>query len=837
MEAPEIPVEKSTLSNGLTLFVAEDHHSNVASVQVWCEAGSLHEGDWVGGGLTHLLEHMLFKGTDRRTASRISEEIHEVGGYLNAYTSFDRTVFWVDCPGIAVRTALDVTADMLFGSVIDAQEMEREMDVIRREFDLSYDDPDRTLSHLTFESAFHVHPCRFPVIGLRRIFDKIDRDSLLAYYHRRYVPDNVFVVVAGDVEAQQVKDWVQEFFGPAPSLPSGAVTLPEEPAQVGRREAVTQFDTTLGYFSLAWHIPRVTHEDVPALDVLAIILGGGASSFLYEEIREKRGLVHGIGAYAFTPAFPGLLTVSGICGVEAIDEIDERVLERLAAWRRGALTAGDLAKAKRIIWVSSLEQLQTVKGIASDIGTNWLYTRNLKFNRRYLRQGEAVSAEQVCCAFDRYLNDDNLTVTSLRPKSSPKPATVRRSSRKPNKIRILANGIPVVLIPDDRLPILQGSLVVRSGVLAESPKNNGLNRLYSQSLLKGTTNRSAREIAEIVESLGGTLFGDSGYNSSRLAFGALSEDFGQIVSLVTEILSSPSFPDEAIERERTSQIAAIEADEAHPGVIARNVLRRAVYGDHPYAMSVLGTRASLTNIQRQDLVRLHQWLLTESAWAVGICGHFDEEKLWDLLSGTLGKLPIESRGGTFKVPSVAPFHTKTIVQQHQRHQAFVTVGYLACSLADPERVGWEVLDEGAGDASSRFFIKVREEMGLAYSVGTSLALGLAPGLFSVYAATAPEMATEVARLYHEEIGAIASEGLSQHELERSKKKLLAQLGFQRQNLETFCHTLALNQLYGFDLDYFDRRQQQIEQITLEQVQAVCRKYLMDKPSITVIVKA
>ena len=322
-----------------------------------------------------------------------------------------------------------------------------------------------------------------------------------------------------------------------------------------------------------------------------------------------------------------------------------------------------------------------------------------------------------------------------------------------------------------------------------------------------------------------------------MGFGALSEDFGQIVSLVTEILSSPSFPDEAIERERTSQIAAIEADEAHPGVIARNVLRRAVYGDHPYAMSVLGTRASLTNIQRQDLVSLHQWLLTESAWAVGICGHFDEEKLWDLLSGTLGKLPIESRGCAFKFPTVAPFHTKTIEQQHQRHQAFVTVGYLACSLADPERVGWEVLDEGAGDASSRFFIKVREEMGLAYSVGTSLALGLAPGLFSVYAATAPEMATEVARLYHEEIGAIASEGLSQHELERSKKKLLAQLGFQRQNLETFCHTLALNQLYGFDLDYFDRRQQQIEQITLEQVQAVCRKYLMDKPSITVIVKA
>ena len=837
MEAPEIAVEKSTLPNGLTLLVAEDHHTNVASVQVWCEAGSVHEGDWTGGGLTHLLEHMLFKGTNRRTASRISEEVHEVGGYLNAYTSFDRTVFWVDCPGSAVRTALDVTADMLFGSLIDAQEMEREMDVIRREFDLGYDDPDRTLSHLTFSSAFHVHPCRFPVIGLRRIFDKIDRDSLLAYYRRRYVPDNVFVVVAGDVQAEQVRHWVADFFGSAPSLPSAPIAIPEEPLQVGRREAVTQFDTALGYFSLAWHIPEVTHKDVPALDVLSILLGGGASSFLYEEIREKMGAVHGIGAYAFTPAFPGLLTVSGTCGVENIDRIDGIVLNQLADWRKGALKSADLAKAKRIILVSSFEQLQTMKGVGSDIGLNWLYTRNLKFNRRYLQLVERVSAEEVQGAFDRYLTEDNLTVTSLRPKSLPERATARRATRRESKIRVLPNGIPVVLIPDDRLPILHGSLVLRGGVLAESPKNNGINRLYSQCLLKGTKQHSAGEIAHIVESFGGMFFGDSGYNSSRLAFGSLSEDFGELLSLVLEVLSSPTFPEEAIERERASQVAAIIADEAQPPFIARNVLRRTIYGDHPYAMSLLGTKASLASIQREDLVRFHERLLAASASALGICGHFDEQNLWETLCQSLGKLHVLPGSNSFKMPPVAAFGTQSIVQQQQKHQAFITVGFLACTLGDPERVGFEILDEAAGDASSRFFIKVREEMGLAYSVGTSLALGLAPGLFSVYAATAPEMASEVAKLYHDEIRTLASEGLSKHELDRSKKKLLAQLGFQKQNLETFCHTLALNQLYGFDLDYFERRQREIEEITLQEVRAVCRKYLMDKPSITVIVKA
>ena len=837
MEAPEIAVEKSTLANGLTLLVAQEHYANVASIQVWCETGSVHEGDWLGGGLTHLLEHMLFKGTARRSASRISEEIHQVGGYLNAYTSFDRTVFWVDCPTTAVATALDVVADMLFESTIDEEEMGREMDVIRREFDLGYDDPDRMLSHLTFSTAYQVHPCRYPVIGLRRIFDQIDRESLLAYYRRRYVPENVFVVVAGDVQPAQVREWAETYFGRASSRPAAPIVVPNEPAQVGPRREVEPFETAIGYFSMAWHVPAVYHADVPALDVLSILLGGGASSFLFEEIREKMGAVHGIGAYAFTPAFPGLLTVSGTCPIENSDAIDEIVLTKLAAWRKQGLSKEGLAKAKRIIWVSALEQLQTVRGIAADVGLNWLYTRNLNFNQRYLRQVEKVSADQVQAVYDRYLVEDNLSVVSLRPKTLPMPAATRTGIQKKNQVRHLPNGIPVVLIPDDRLPILHASLVLSGGVLAEPPKRGGIARLYTQSLLKGTERRTAQEIAEVIESLGASLFGDSGYNSFRLGFSSLSEDFGRVLPLVTEILSIPTFPEEAIEREKASQIATIEADEAQSGVIARNALRNAIYGAHPYAMNPLGTKGSVASIEREDLLQLHEWIKTRSTWALGICGHFDEAKLWEELCQTIGTLPQGAKTYSLEMPPVRPFAAQTIVQRNEKHQAWVTVGYLACTLADPERVGFEVIDEAAGDASSRFFVKLREELGLAYSVGTSLALGLAPGLFTLYAATASEMTDDVVKLYHEEISALAADGLSKEELERSKKKLLAQFGFQKQNLETYCHSLALNQLYGFGLDYFDQRQRQIEDTTAQDVRAVCHKYLMDKPATTVIVKA
>jgi zinc protease len=836
VEFPEVRVEKFELANGLSLLVSEQHYAGVASVQAWCQTGSIHEQEWLGGGLTHLLEHMLFKGTARRTATDISEEIHRGGAYVNAYTSFDRTVFWIDCPKAAVGTALDVLADMLFQSSIDAGELEREMDVIRREFEMGYDDPDRVLSHLTFGTAYQLHPCRTPVIGLRRIFDRITRDDVIQYYHRRYVPDNVFIVVAGDVDAESVRQQVETYFGQVVPAPVAPIVVPEEPPQLGCRRESRIFDSQVGYFSLAWHVPGVAHEDMPALDILSVLLGGGASSLLYDELREKKGLVHGIGAYAFTPSFPGLLTISGTCPVENVAAIESEVQQNLAQWRQRPLSGEQLGKAKRIIQVSAWEQLQTVKGVASDTGLNWLYTRNLHFNQRYLQRVQSVSSEQIHQVFDRYLYDDNLTVASLQPQSSIVSRRPRSVAEKEPEMRVLPNGVRVVFIPDHRLPMLHASIVFRGGVLAENPNNSGIHRLYSHSLLKGTENLSSADIAEQVESLGGTLFGDSGYNSSRIAFSSLADDFPKLLALVEEILSLPSLPEDAIERERASQIAAIEAEDAQPGISGRNVLRAAVYGDHPYAMNVIGTRRSVASIGREDLVGLHAQTVDSAPCALAVCGWIDPDTLWPAIAEFLSILPKRSSGAGLKVAKIAPLTSHTLVQHHQKHQAFISIGYLACSLFDRERIAFELLDEATGDASSRFFIKLREELGLAYSVGSALSLGLAPGLFSIYAATSPEFADEVVQLCRKEMEDLGEGALSKDELERSKTKLLAQLAFQKQNLEAYAHGLALNEIYGFGLEYLERRQREIEGTTLETLQTVCRKYLMDKPAITVIVK-
>ena len=836
MQLPEFDVVRFQLTNGVNLLVAEQHTSPVASVQAWCETGSIHESEQLGAGLTHLLEHMLFKGTATRSATEISEQIHQAGGYMNAYTSFDRTVFWVDCPAAAVELSLEILGDMLFQSRIDPADLAKEMDVIRREFEMGYDDPDRVLSHLAFATAYQRHPSRYPVIGLRRIFDRTTHAEVMSYYRSRCVPDNVFVVVTGDVIATEVRDWANQAFGQAESAPLRPVLVPSEPQQLAPRTDTAVFSSQLGYFALSWHIPAVTDPDMPAVDLLALLMGGGVSSFLYQKLREEEGFVHALGAYAFSPAFPGLFTISGTCPPEHLERLPDRFGSALNEWRSRPLSEHDLAKAKRLLQVGAIEQLQTVRGLASDIGLSWLYARSPDFNRHYLRLAGELDSADVVAVFDRYLRPENESIATLRPSGDVQKKPSRTVPKSEPELRLLPNGLPVVLIPDPRLPLIQASFVTRGGVLVDTPKTSGLSRFYAHSLIKGTQKRTAAEIAEATEALGATLFADSGYNTFRLGFGSLTDDFPELLQLAAEILDIPSFEPGVIERERAAHLALIEAEAAQPVAVGRKLLRAKIYGQHPYGLTTMGRPETVRALGRENLVDLHRQLLEREPSVLAVCGNFEVEKLIEQLATQFAFLPSSPAGEFPPGPKVMPVKAQRVVHRHERHQAFVAIGYLASSLYSPDRIPFEILDEATSDASSRFFVRIREEEGLAYSVGTSLALGISPGLFSGYASTAPAESERVAALLQAEIDLLAKIGLSVAEFERARTKLSAQLAFQKQHLEGYAHGLALNQLYGFGLSYIEERQQRIAATTLEEVQEVCQKYLMDKPAVTVIVR-
>ena len=201
---PPSSAQKWVLPDGLTLIVQEDRSAPVASVQAWCGTGSIYEDEKLGAGLSHILEHMLFKGTKTQSSNAIAQKIQDVGGYINAYTSFDRTVFWIDVPKDGVQSALAILSDAMMNSTLPPEEYTKEQEVIRREFAMGFDDPDRQAGLLLFATAYQRHPYRLPVIGEMEIYNQLTQEQVMQYYKSRYVPNNLTFIVVGDVDAEKI---------------------------------------------------------------------------------------------------------------------------------------------------------------------------------------------------------------------------------------------------------------------------------------------------------------------------------------------------------------------------------------------------------------------------------------------------------------------------------------------------------------------------------------------------------------------------------------------------------------------------------------------------------
>src|SRR5256885_2897626 len=335
---PPSSAQKWVLPNGLTVIVQEDHSAPVASVQAWCGTGSVDEDEHLGAGLSHILEHMLFKGTRTRSTNAIAQKIQDVGGYINAYTSFDRTVFWIDVPKDGVATALDVLADAMMNSILPPEEYLKEQEVIRREFAMGFDDPDRMVGQLLFATAYQKHPYRLPVIGQLEVYNQLTQEQVMQYYKTRYVPNNLTFIVAGDVDGEKVRGQLAELFKNYPEKSLKPTFIPAEPPQLGRREVHNELPTELTRFSLAWHIPQITHPDVPALDLLSTILGTGRSSRLYRRVPGEAGLAFGVSAFSYTPGDPGLLGIDATVEPGKRDATQELVLKILDEIKQAGIT-------------------------------------------------------------------------------------------------------------------------------------------------------------------------------------------------------------------------------------------------------------------------------------------------------------------------------------------------------------------------------------------------------------------------------------------------------------------------------------------------------------------
>lgn len=820
-------VHQFNLANGMTGLLKRDDSAPVAAVQIWVGTGSIHEGESTGGGLSHYLEHMLFKGTTTRSASEVSKAIDEIGGTMNAYTSFDRTVYHVVVPRDALNTGFQVLADIVQHATIPEDEWERERDVVFQEVAMGQDDPDRVISKLLFYTAYRVHPYRHPVIGYEDLLQTMSREDLLAYYHQRYVPQNMTVVIVGDIDITRAEKMVRETFSTWPRKRWAPVFVPAEPPQTAPRHARETRPVQLTRIRWAYPSVALTHPDAAVLDVLSFVLGRGRSARVFKDLVEEKQVAVNAEAWSYTPADPGLFAFSLTCQPDQEAKLLEALQSQINSWKSLPFTQEELDRAKRQLLVQELSNLLTVDGQATYYGMNYFYTGSPSFGEQYLEQVESVTLADLNRVVDTWLRPERRILAVLSPKSAvdTKAITDTSSSSTPALHRMaLDQGITLLVREDPRMPFTALATASRGGLLAESQENNGITQLMAHLLTRGTPTRSAENIARAVESRGATLDSYSGRNSFGITAQFLSEDLEFMVALISDCLLHPIFPEDEIEKSKVLQIAERSSKEEQPMFLARQTLLGLLHPSHPYALDPTGTKESIGSVTPGQVHDHYQRLCGPSNLVVSLCGDITSEAASNLVANAFADLTNRTPALLLPQPTRAKLPARA-KRSEPREQAIVLHGYPGVDILDPRSDALNILQEAMSGLASELMIEIRDKRGLAYFAGAYNMPGLIPGNFVLYCGTRQEEVDEIDRLLTAEANRVTGDKLEDQELDRARRKLINEAERNLQNNLTVAQSTALDALYGLDPARLFHTRERLTAISNEDIRRAARDIL------------
>ncbi len=808
------PAHVHTCGNGLTVVARPDSSHPVVSVQFWVRTGSADEAPLLGSGLSHLLEHMVFKGTRQYGGQELAEAVQSLGGHWNAYTSTDRTVFHIDGPSESRDAFIGLLAQLAFFPTFPEEELEKEKDVIRREMAMYADDPDEAAYRALIGALYRRDPRRLPILGERAAFDRLTRADMLAYHARRYVPNNAFVVLAGDVDPAAAFAAVERELGALAPVATGRDVAPREPRQWGRRLWRATFEQPTSTLMLAWRTPDADHPDAAPLTLLSHILGSGRAAWLYELFHDREGLVHDVSS----SLMPGR-GEEGALVIEADVETDRRDVARDAildylAHLEGSDWGRALERSKRQLAAARLNALATASGAAQELGMAWFLAGNPDLMREWHEALQRVTASDLDRVVGRYLGTERLTEVSVDPVGSGAAIAVSPAVASDHEIRemVLPNGLRVVLRPDGRLPMTHACVAFKAGAPSETEQTAGINSLMAECLLKGTTTRRSADLAAALEDLGGDLQADAGNNTLTVATRCLSEDGETALDVLADVCLNPTFPEEHVAHERDAMLADALDNLEDPAFVAFRELRRVCYGSASYGNPPEGTPESIPQLTRDALVSQHEAIFRAGNGVLCVTGDFDPERTGARIADLFGAMRAgEAPAGS----STPPLRPGDVTLNMEKEQAVVALALPGIEATSPEMTAMGLLHAWCSDMAGPVFTEVREKRGLAYYAASTALFGLDAGNFCLYAGTAPGQADDVRAALEELARQLGREGMPREALERTRATALSARAMSMQSGRRLCTAIAVDTLLGLTPRFVDRQAELIRRVTHE----------------------
>jgi len=856
------------LPNGLTVLVEENHAAPVAALQVWVRVGSADElpGE---SGLAHLHEHMLFKGTTRRGPGEIARSIEGCGGEINAWTSFDQTVYHVVVASQFLAQGMDVLADAITSAAFDPDELRREIEVVCEEIKRSLDSPTRKLSKELFATAFTRHPYRRPVIGTDESVRGFTRDGILRFYRRWYQPSNCVLVAVGDVREAHVLELARELFVWPPVDFAQRESRPEEPRRSEPAARVRRDDLKESYLSIAWPAPPLRGEDVAALDALSLVLGHGEASRLFRALKRDRLLCTEVQASSYTPADPGLTILGMTLQPFQVRDAVHEALRQTYRLRTEEVTLEELGNACRLIESDAVYQRETVQGQARKLGFYESSAGGGEFGDEYLARVAALTPGTLREAAERHLRPEAAVLCALLPESAdgldeqelsailhqaaeeariaPRASASGASpaARPPIRFgqprtgplqREVLPGGGVLLVKEERaVPLVALRAVWSGGLRAESEQTAGINMLLARLAAKGTRHRGAEQIVREMEAMGGSLGGNSGRNSFGLRAEMLSRHLEEGLDLFIEALAEPTFREEEVARERTLQLDELRTREDNPAGVAFLLFAETLYRRHPYRLDTLGTAPSVAALTPELLADCRSRVYPTAQTTLSVVGDVDPEHVSRMVRARLSRLP------RVTAPRLDPSQEEPItaarasVRKLDKAQAHLVLGFPGARLTDPLRWELEVLSAILSGQGGRLFLKLRDKRSLAYSVSGFSVEGVDPGHFAVYIGCGPSKLTEALEGIRRKLERCRQSPPSAVELDRARSHLIGThaIGLQRNSARAAVY--AFDECYGLGANASSQYAERISAVSAADVLAAAQRTLDPKSEVVALV--
>ena len=845
---------RTVLENGLTVLLQANHSAPVVALNMWVKVGSIYEQD-AEAGISHVYEHMLFKGTRTRGVGEIAQEIEGSGGDINAFTSFDHTVYHITLASRFLDTGLAVMADAIQHSSFDPEELRKEQEVVLEEIKRGEDIPSRKLTEALFATSYQHHPYRRPVIGSGVTVKSFTREQILSFFHTWYVPNNMTLVVTGDFEPEEVLPRIKSAFKDFPSRLLPSLQTPQEPIQRELRTVILAEDIQETLLDVAYHVPSALHKDSYAIDLLSFIIGGGESSRLYQTVKAEQELVHSIYTYPFLPRDPGLLVIGATLEAEHWQQALTGILTEVERVRREGVTTAELDRAKRNLESDFIYQSETVQGQASQLGYFDAVLGDLAFESRYLKGLARTSPQDIQRVARAYLTPNNLTMGFFFPPTDGEQVTheriaqtVQAHSRPPQRRRplrrasaalpqkhLLDNGMTLLVHEHHAIPLVAMQAVFLGGLWVEDQAHNGVMHFIAEMATKGTTHRRARTLVEEIESMAGDLSGFAGRNSFGIAAEVFNRDTGQGLELLADILLHCAFDPDELEKKRADLLAAIRQEDDDLFKLAFALCAQNLFPNHPYGLKVLGSSESISRLTRDDLLRWYQRYSIPNNLVLAVVGDVDAEVVRRDVTRLFGAwqpgpLDLPSPGRSLSATVGGP-----VIYQRDKEQTHLILGMRGTSVHHPDRYALRVLESILASQGGRLFVELREKQSLAYIVTARSIEGLDPFMFFVYMATSPEKVGVALEGIREELLRVREAGVTSEELERAKRYLVGSYEIELQKNSAQAAMLAFDERYGLGYQESDVYAQKILDVTHEMVQHVARTYLSLEHSSVVIV--